>query len=380
MNSRARVEAVLSGQAPDRTPVGFFAIDSDIAEKVLGRPTYWRAKAKSQIAFWQSRRDEVVQSWIEDGIELYKKLDFIDIIPVCCSAAGLCPAKNYQPDPPEQIDETTWKDKNGQVYRYSPATKDISVIENPNTWTMEFDADKIIEQLKPSEPDDSIFEVVDAFLAAFGSDRFVLGPSADEMGWYLVGGYERGFLELATRPEQVQRVYDAMVQKACEEDKFYVRENQAGVLWGADYSDNKGPMISPEMFKDVFFAGNKKRISSIKSLGQRVMKHMCGNNWKLLDIMAEIGIDCYQSVQGSAGMDILEVYDKYSDKFAVWGGTQVENLIDGDEQSVRNDVKRVMSKLHNRPKYIFGTSHSVAVGTKYDNFMAMLDEFHKFCC
>jgi hypothetical protein len=27
--------------------------------------------------------------------------------------------------------------------------------------------------------------------------------------------------------------------------------------------------------------------------------------------------------------------------------------------------------------YIFGDTHSIAVGTKYDNFMALLDAYHK---
>ena len=379
MNSRERVKAVLEGVIPDRTPIGFFAIDSDIAEQILGRPTYWRAKAKSQIAFWQGRRDEVVQSWIADGIELYKKLDFIDIIPVCCGAAGLCPPKDYEPNPPKQIDEVTWKSNDGKVYRYSPNTKDISIIQDPTIWTMKFDADKMIEQLKPTKPDDSVFEVTDAFLDAFGDDRFVLGHSGEECGWYLFGGHERGFMELATRPEQIKRVYEAMVQNACEEDIYYIRPNQSGVLWGTDYADNKGPMISPEMFSDMFLEGNKKRVSSVKSFDQYVMKHMCGNNWKLLDMMSEAGIDSYQSVQGSAGMDILEVHEKYRDDFSVWGGAQVENLINGDKESVKQDVDRVMSQLGGGSKFIFGTSHSVAVGTKYDNFMTMIDEFHKFC-
>ena len=89
MDSKQRVRTVLEGKMPDRTPLGFYAIDSDTAARILGRPTYWRAKAKCQIAFWEGRRDEVVQSWIVDGIELYKKLDMIGIIPVCCPAAGM---------------------------------------------------------------------------------------------------------------------------------------------------------------------------------------------------------------------------------------------------------------------------------------------------
>lgn len=376
MNSKQRVEAVLTGKTSDRTPIGFFAIDADIAEKIIGRPTYWRAKAKSQIAIWEGRRDEVVKSWIEDGIELYRKLDFIDIIPVCTMAAGICPAKDQEIEAPERIDDDTWKDRDGLVYRYSHQTKDISVISNPNVWSQEFNVDKMISKIEPTKPDETIFEVVDAFLKEFGDDKFVLGPSGDEMGWYLMGGHERGFMELATRPDDVKRVYEAIVEKSCQEDKYYVRENQAGVLWGTDYSDNKGPMINPKMFEELFLAGNKKRVNSIKSLNQFVIKHMCGNNWPLLDLMSEIGIDCYQSVQGSAGMDIADVHAKYSDHFAVWGGVQVEHLIDGEKQDVVNDVRSVMNKLGDKSKFIFGTSHSVAVGTKYDNFMTMLDEFH----
>jgi uroporphyrinogen-III decarboxylase len=32
MNSKERVTAALNGEIPDRTPIGFFAIDSDTAE------------------------------------------------------------------------------------------------------------------------------------------------------------------------------------------------------------------------------------------------------------------------------------------------------------------------------------------------------------
>ena len=58
MIPKQRVEKAFQRQVPDRPPLGFFAIDSDTASKVLGRETYWRAKAKCQIAFWEGRRDE----------------------------------------------------------------------------------------------------------------------------------------------------------------------------------------------------------------------------------------------------------------------------------------------------------------------------------
>jgi hypothetical protein len=79
MTAKERVHAVLAGRIPDRVPIGEFAVDFDTVEKILGHETYLRAKAKSQIAFWEGRQDEVVQSYLEDHIALHRKLD-LDII------------------------------------------------------------------------------------------------------------------------------------------------------------------------------------------------------------------------------------------------------------------------------------------------------------
>ena len=91
MNSRQRVIAVMQGEIPDRLPVGEYAVDCDTIERVIGHETFLRAKAKSQIAFWEGRRDEVVQSWREDFIELHKKLPVFDIVNLAAQATAILP-------------------------------------------------------------------------------------------------------------------------------------------------------------------------------------------------------------------------------------------------------------------------------------------------
>ncbi len=161
MNSKERVCAVIDGKVPDRTPLAFYAIDSDTVAKVLGRETYWRNKAKSTIAFWQGRRDEVVQSWIEDGIELYKKLDIIDITPVGRLASGLVPPKGYEPNPPKKIADDTWEDKEGCIYKYSPVTNDITMVSDPNLCSRDYSVEKLMWDGTINPPDESVFEVVE---------------------------------------------------------------------------------------------------------------------------------------------------------------------------------------------------------------------------
>ncbi len=377
MNSKERVATALRGEIPDRAPLGFFAIDSDTASKILGRETYWRAKAKSQIAFWEGRRDEVVESWIADGIELYKKLDIIDVIPACCDAAGLCPPRDYAPDPPCKVDDNTWKDRDGRVYKYSAVTKDITMVHDPDTWTRSHSIEDELWDGRTVEPDPSVFEVVDALIEAFGNDRFILGPSGGENAWLLLGGMERGFMEIASRPEDVKQIFESRVAESETLDRYFIRPGQDGVLWGQDLAHQNAPMMSPESYRDLFLEGFKRRVAQVKKSGQAVVKHACGNNGPLLGMFAEAGIDCYQSIQASAGMDLVEIKKQYGDKFALWGGVPVEYLIEGSADDIRGAVCRAMTEVAPQGGFILGTSHSVAVGTRYENFMTLLDEFEE---
>ena len=78
-------------------------------------------------------------------------------------------------------------------------------------------------------------------------------------------------------------------------------------------------------------------------------------------------------------MDIIDIQQRYGDKFALWGGVPVEHLLACSVEDVHRDVDRFMREVAPAGGCILGTSHSVAVGTKYENFMALLDRFDKRC-
>ncbi len=117
--------------------------------------------------------------------------------------------------------------------------------------------------------------------------------------------------------------------------------------------------------------------SQAKARGVHVFKHACGNNWKLLDMFVEAGYEAYQSIQESASMDLARVKAEYGDKLLLWGGVSVEKLMSGEPDDVRRDAEHALEMGSPGGGYVFGTSHSVAVGTKYENFMVMLDTFHE---
>jgi uroporphyrinogen-III decarboxylase len=55
----------------------------------------------------------------------------------------------------------------------------------------------------------------------------------------------------------------------------------------------------------------------------------------------------------------------------------VEHLVSGTPDQVREDVREAMRIAKPGGGFVLGSSHSIAVGTCYDNYMAMLDTFDK---
>jgi len=387
MNSKERVKSVLDGGVPDRVPWGEWAVDFDTVGRVIGRETFYRAKARSQFAFWDGRRDEVVQSWREDGIEFFRKMDCFDIINVAAMASSVAPPKDYVFEKPRKLDDSTWELRDGTVYKYSETTADLTKVHDPNVGKKRYTPADFEGDPSPERVDESCFEVVDAFIEAFSRDRFIMGPSGHEVGIHLLGGsfgeggagFTYGLMQYYDNPEAVRAAIRYEVAKNNMVDRQFIRPGQDAAAFGhQDFASSQGPFISPAMFRDFCLPGITERVRNVhERFGLPVMKHACGNNNSLLDMFAEAGYDAYQSVQRTAGMDLLDIKKKYGGRMVPWGGLDVEILVSGDRDDVRSGVRHAMEDYKPGGGFIFGSSHSIAVGTSYDNFMTMTEAFEE---
>lgn len=373
MNGKERVRTVLAGGLPDRVPYGEFAVDFDTVERIIGHETYLRAKARSQIALWEGRRAEVAESWRRDHIELHEKLD-LDIVTFPMATWELPPESDDPP--PRRVDAGTWEDRFGRVFKLSAATQDITCVRDPVLEAQAFTPAVFEGEPPPARRDPESWAVLDAVVRRFKDEKFICGPSGGEIGIVLLGGMERGLAELIDNPEAVRAATAYELRRQNLADDALLHPDADAVLWAADFGHRTGPFLSPRMFRELFLEPNKARARSVRErFGKRIVKHCCGNVWSYLGFFAEIGYDAYQAVQPTAGMDIGRVKDEYGDRFAVWGGVAVENLVGGTPEDCRRDVRRALARAKPGGRFILGASHSVAVGTRYDNYMAMLDEF-----
>ena len=182
------------------------------------------------------------------------------------------------------------------------------------------------------------------------------------------------------QPQVVRAATAFLLRRQNLADEVLVHQDADGVLWDADFCHSSGPIIDPGTFREFFFEANRDRVRNLhEKHGKKVLKHCCGNVKGLLDMFVEIGYDAYQAIQPSAGMDVCEIKAAYGDQITLWGGVAVEHLVAGSPDQVREDVRRAMACAKPGGRFILGASHSIAVGTKYENYMAMLDEYHKLC-
>jgi uroporphyrinogen-III decarboxylase len=328
------------------------------------------------LAIWDGRRDELVHSYKEDTVEFYKKINQVDII--CFKEAPILPPKDYKPDPPKKISEDTWEDKHGRIYRVSEVSNEIFKVKDPVLEEQKFTKESFKCDIGDVTPDPSIFEACDYVLEKLGQDRYIAGSSGGLGVMPRPGGTLRGLMMYIEEPEVIKAAVKMCITKAIAKDKYYIRLGQDGVLLEEDMAGSNGPLISPSMFREFSFEAMKERIANLKKMGQQVILHNCGNNIPLMEMFIEAGVDCYQSLQTTAGMDVGFLKERFGGRLCFWGGIATELLIEGTMDEVRKNVREAMEKGGPGGGFILGPSHSIAKGTKYDNFMAMLDEYDKY--
>ncbi len=374
MTPKQRVIAALRHREPDRVPWGEWQYDHNVVSMVIGRETFIGSKFKLTRAYWDGRRDEVVESFKRDEADFARKLP-LDIV-----NAPLVPPRGHKPPAMKQIDAETYEDAAGNLHRISATTGNLMLYRQ----TDKLGPEPTLESLKynpPAPPDESEYDLARHLIREFGQTHFIAlrGPA---LGWPMIGRTaEERYMSLVEKPDLCRRAAEIHGRAAIARLAQLDLAGVDGIFSGADYSHNLGPFASPKVFREMILPYLQEMARYIHSKGLVWLYHACGNNWALMDLFVEAGFDAYQAIQASAGMDLKLLKERYGDKLALIGGVKNENLILGSPADVRADARYAIRHAAPGGGYIYGASHSLAVGTKPENLQAMreaLAEYGKY--
>jgi len=371
MLPRERVFAALEHREPDRIPWGEHSIDYNVYEDILGRPTLDQAKFKTTQALWDGRRDEVVESIKRDRIDLVKALD-MDMIHVAA-----VPPKDYQPEPMEKIDDVTYRNKNGALYRISATTHDLMFWKPPENRqytpptieSLQKDINEL-EAMPPEDPNDSKWEAVRHIVREMKDTHFV-SLMSDDLAFPRFGATEEeSWMNLVLEPEICRKRAELKGKQLLRMLDVQAKLGVDAIIPCGDLGSSTALMANPAIYRDMVYPWHKAHVEKAHSLGLKVIKHCCGHTWPVIHELAEV-YDAYEGIQASAGMDIARLKREVGDQLCLWGGIWHEHIILGSAKDIRNDARHAFGSAAPGGGYIMGSTHSLAVDAKPENILQM---------
>ena len=369
MRPKDRVIAALEHREPDRVPVGEIGADYEITERALGRRTYYRSKWREYKALWEGKREEIVQSYISDIIDLTLAFEW-DFV-----AVPLVPARRDHYEMPELVAEYTWRDSSGRVMQYSPVSEGHAVAIG----NIDMSIEDIDMPSDPAEVDWSRLEAVAGVAAELGETHFIIARVGDpSFPWDVTVGMEEFLIRMVTDPEFVRKAIEANTRQAVALAQAAIELGCDAASTGDDFCGNRGPIMGPERFREFCLPSLKRVVEATHDAGAYFIKHSDGNQWAILDDFVTVGVDGWQGIQTSVGMDFALLKQRYGHNLCLFGGIDCEALVAGTPDDVRESVLQTLRCAGPGGGLVITSSNTLMVGTKYENYMAVLETVRQF--
>jgi uroporphyrinogen decarboxylase len=151
------------------------------------------------------------------------------------------------------------------------------------------------------------------------------------------------------------------------------------IAWGSDDMGFKtGPLIGPDDLREFVLPGHKKMAAMAHAAGRPYLLHSCGNLETIMeDLIEDVKIDAKHSFEDTIE-DVRDVKRGYGDRLTLLGGIDVDFMCRADKTAVRARVRDTLDACLPGGGYCLGTGNSVANYIPLENYLAMLDEGHKY--
>jgi uroporphyrinogen decarboxylase len=216
-----------------------------------------------------------------------------------------------------------------------------------------------------------------AIVALFGGNLL-------EWGQYLCRN-DNFFMILAGDPLGAHRLLDRLVEiHLANLEKFLgaVGPHIDIILFGDDLGMQNGPLISPRMYREVFFPRHRILWQKARQLaGAKVMLHCCGGVRPLLDDLIVAGLDTINPVQITcAGMEPGALKRDFGSRICFWGGGCDTRTIlpKASPGEVRQHVLQQLALLAPGGGFVFQQVHNIMADVPPENIVAMFDAVRDF--
>jgi hypothetical protein len=286
------------------------------------------------------------------------------------------PPVDYRPEPMTKLDEQTYRDEHGHLYRISATTHDLMPLQRntaayvpPTLESLQEEIDRL-DADPAGDPGDSRWEFVRHAVEEMKDTHFVMLLCGD-IAFPGFGATEEEFwMNLLLEPDICYKIAELQGKRLLRQIPLYAQLGVDGIMPCGDLGSSTGMLASPQLYRDMVYPWNKAMSDEAHRRGLKILKHCCGQVWPVIDELAEV-YDAYEGIQASGGMDIKRLKEEVGDRLCLWGGIWHEHIILGTPQDIRDDARYAFQHAAPGGGYIMGSSHSLAVDARPENIWEM---------
>ena len=210
--------------------------------------------------------------------------------------------------------------------------------------------------------------------AEFENRDYPLGVDAGGyFGWARdLMGLEALCKAFYTQPELVRDMFEFRTEMTLRALRLVLKEVKVDYAsWWEDMCYNRGPLISPRLFRE-FMVPQYKRVTGL------LREHGCwlnivdcdGDIRQLIPLWLEAGINCFFPLEVRAGSDPVAIREQYGRKALLMGGVDKTALIRGGK-AIDEELRRVKPVVEDGG-YIPHVDHRVPADVSYENYLYYL--------
>ena len=184
--------------------------------------------------------------------------------------------------------------------------------------------------------------------------------------WFV--GTERVLMAMLEEPEWCIDMFN---------HELHVSLTQLEMIWDAGYHfdainwpDDMGYknslFFSIDLYREMLKPLHKKVIDWAHAKGVKVRLHSCGDIMPLVPEFYEIGLDALNPLEVKAGVNPIELKQKFGDKMLFHGG--VNAVLWTDRDAITEEIKRVVPVMMKDGGYIFSSDHSIPDAVSLEDF------------
>ena len=378
-----RINLAFTHKVPDRTPL--FEIFQPF------QPIHWAVCGKTvathQASCWDAMSEGI--SW-EELVEASAKAQFaickffsLDMVRL----TGAPASPNYER--PVKTGPESW------------TLKGIDYVVNPRTQMVEYanPADAMSYSNRLTEED--LIKKIEAWngnAAEVNVNNFAVYnrvrklAEQEDIDWVYMGEIGAGtgvafyppfmLMWMLTEPELYRRWLEMSKVDAFRQTEAMLSRGLKVIALGGDVSCDKGPFISPQLYREFILPVIQEHVDLVHKHGGRAVYTSDGNHWDIKDdFFFNSNIDGYKEVDKAAGMTMERLIEAGIDrKVCIIGNIDARHILcHGTKDEVRNEVIQCLKLGQLSPGgHILHASHSVHEDVIPCNYYTAVNTYREF--